>query len=1213
MAKGEDITTRFKVDVSDLKAGISEANRQIKLANAQFKAASAGMDDWKNSSEGVSTKLKQLGTLLTQEQVKLKNYKDQIKAQEDAYKENGKRVEELKSKLKQLSDQGLSKTSDEYKQLKKSLTECEKEQLSNKKTVEELTITMTNQKGTVNKLEKDIKAYTKTLDDLENNQDEVKESIENMSESFTIAKAALADLVADGIRKATEKMKEFVIETVQVGASFDSAMSQVSAVSGATGDSLDKLREKAKEMGATTKFTATESAEAFNYMAMAGWKTEDMLEGIEGVMNLAAASGEDLATTSDIVTDALTGMGYSAKDAGRLADVMAAASSNANTNVSLMGETFKYVTSIAGSLHYSMEDTAVAIGLMANSGIKASQAGTSLRSIMSRIATNTNGAKDAMEELGIVTVNSDGSMRNFGSVMSDLRVSFQKLTSEEQSNYAKTIAGQNALSGFLAIANSSESDFNKLTNAVNNASGASKKMADTMIDNAKGSATILKSEFEGIQIQVYEKLEPSIRKGIKSISKSLKTVDWDEFGDSTGEALDKAVNGFKWLTDHKNQVATALKVMIAAFTVSKINKWTKSTNDVVKGFGNIVTQAKKATVEVTKNTTAQGANRVAQIAGATATSTLTAATKSLSAAFAANPIGFIITGVSTLITLYTTLKGKTDELTKAEKAQKELIEDQTEEVNENINAWKDLEKAKQNSIDTGMTEISHYESLYDELTNLVDANGKVKEGYESRASFIISTLNDAIGTEITMTDGVIQKYDSLKDTIDQVIEKKKAQIILDSQEELYSEAINNQAEATKKLLEYEKTLNEEQQKKKKLQDDYNKAKKEYDANFKHMSEYERFTSTSRLIDMENELKAQKKTVKTTQENYKKQESLLQQYAYNIGLYEQNMALAHEGNYNQMSTVTWSYVKDYQQAGNAEKAQLEEQIKTTQTGLDLLKQWRDKYNTDIYDSQISAGEKQLTSLKEQLTKYESTTDNSLQNVKLKWSKNLDDQLSEITGRKIKFKENSKGNIQAYVDGIKQGEPTSKKEMAKLVENTILEISKQKTGAETAGKNLIAGINDGIANKVLQSDTFKTISNFGKSLLSSLKSSLKEHSPSKASYEDGVNLLLGLSNAIDDRKKSVVNQMKKFGKSIVDTLNNELDVSLDTDFRGSLNSIKNGLSYSSNGIGNIGSNTINSTTKSVVNNYTQNIYSPKEPSRIELYRQSRNLLEYVKGEA
>ena len=219
-------------------------------------------------------------------------------------------------------------------------------------------------------------------------------------------------------------------------------MSKVSAISGATGDNFKQLKEKAMEMGKKTKFSATESAEAFEYMAMAGWKTEEMLGGIEGIMNLAAASGEDLATTSDIVTDALTAFGLSASDSAEFADVLAAASANANTNVSMMGDTFKYVAPVAGALGYSVQDTAIAIGLMANSGIKASQAGTALRSILSRMAKPTEQVQTAMNELGISLTDSNGNMKSMRQVMEDMRNGFSGLTKDQQAAYAATIGGQ---------------------------------------------------------------------------------------------------------------------------------------------------------------------------------------------------------------------------------------------------------------------------------------------------------------------------------------------------------------------------------------------------------------------------------------------------------------------------------------------------------------------------------------------------------------------------------------------------------------------------------------------------------------------------------------------------------------------------------------------------------------------------------------------------
>lgn len=304
---------------------------------------------------------------------------------------------------------------------------------------------------------------------------------------------------------------------IKTAANFESGMSNVAAISGATGTQLDQLTDKALEMGAQTKFSASEAASAMEYMAMAGWKTEDMLNGIEGIMSLAAASGEDLATTSDIVTDALTAFGLSAQDAGRFSDVLASASSNANTNVSMLGESFKYVAPVAGSLGYSVEDTAIALGLMANSGIKASQGGTALRASLTRMIKPTDDAAAIMKKYGISLTNTDGTMKSLGDVMGMLREKLGVLSEAQQAQVAATLFGQEAMSGMLAIINASEADYNKLTDAIYGSEGAATSMADTMQDNLSGQLTILGSTIEGIAISFGNILLPMIKKVVEGL------------------------------------------------------------------------------------------------------------------------------------------------------------------------------------------------------------------------------------------------------------------------------------------------------------------------------------------------------------------------------------------------------------------------------------------------------------------------------------------------------------------------------------------------------------------------------------------------------------------------------------------------------------------------------------------------------------------------
>lgn len=402
---------------------------------------------------------------------------------------------------------------------------------------------------------------------------------------------------------------------VKTAADFDSAMSRVAAVSGATGSDFDKLRDKAREMGAKTKFSATEAADAMNYMAMAGWKTEDMLSGIEGIMYLAAASGEDLATTSDIVTDALTAFGLTAEDSGHFADVLAAASSNANTNVSMMGETFKYCAPVAGALGFSVEDTAEAIGLMGNAGIKASQAGTSMRSIMTNLTGDVKLSGAAIGDVTIATTNADGSMRSLSAILADCRVAFGGMTEAEKANNAETLVGKNAMSGFLALMNAAPEDIAKVSGAVNNCKDAAKNMADTMQDNLEGQLTILKSQLQELAISFGDLLMPAVR---------------------------SIVSGLQGMVDVLNAMPDGVKqvIMIIALLAAALRPVLIIIGKVISAVGTIMTIVPKLAGVINTVKTAFGA---------------------LNAVMLANPIAIVIAAIAALVAAFVYLWNTNEE------------------------------------------------------------------------------------------------------------------------------------------------------------------------------------------------------------------------------------------------------------------------------------------------------------------------------------------------------------------------------------------------------------------------------------------------------------------------------------------------------------------------------------------------------------------------
>ena len=545
-----------------------------------------------------------------------------------------------------------------------------------------------------------------TTEELRRLEEQAKQSATAVQE--VAAKGEQLKEMGDKVSGVGEKMLPATIAVVGLGtaavktaADFDTGMSKVAAISGATGDDLDKLRDKAREMGSKTKFSASEAASAMEYMAMAGWKTEDMLGGIEGIMNLAAASGENLATTSDIVTDALTAFGLSAADSGHFADVLAAASSNANTNVSMMGETFKYAAPIAGALGFSVEDTAEAIGLMANAGIKGSQAGTSLRTIMNNLAGEVKICGDAIGTVTIQTTNADGSMRELSDILADCRVAFSQLSESEQAAAAEALVGKNAMSGFLALMNAGEADINKLSSAIENCDGTSQRMAETMQDNLEGQLTILKSQLQELAISFGEILMPTIRSFVSALQ---KVADW--------------LNG---LSDGTKRLITTIALLVAAIGPVLI-----VVGKVMSAVGTIMTWVPKIAGAI--STVVSWGPKIVSVIGV-----VKGALSSLWAVLMANPIILIIAAIAALVAAFVYLWNHSESFR-----------------NFWINLWESIKTAVTTVVEAIGTFLS--EAWTAISTTAQTAWNAIKEFFSSiweGIKTVVTTVTEAISTAIT--------------------------------------------------------------------------------------------------------------------------------------------------------------------------------------------------------------------------------------------------------------------------------------------------------------------------------------------------------------------------------------------------------------------------------------------------------------------------------
>ena len=454
---------------------------------------------------------------------------DAFKKQEAALSTNKQKLAELTAEHDRLQ-QEIDETEEPSEALRAAMAKNEKQIAQTTAKIEEQEARLQKLGGELSdagvntsRLEAENERLAKSYERVKKSQEElakVNVAIQQNKQAITQTKTQLAGTIGTVAALGAALYSG----PVKKAAEFEAQMSSVQAISGASGDELAKLSQVAQKMGATTQFTAVEAGKALEYMAMAGWKTNQMIGGLPGIMNLAAASGEDLGAVSDIVTDALTAFRMDAGDAGRFADVLAQASSNANTNVAMMGATFQKVAPVAGALGFSVEDMSLGIGLMANASIKADVAGTSLKTALANMAKPTKQMKSYMDKYGISLQRSDGSMKTFREVVDNLRDSLGGLSETEQVAAATAIFGKESFAGMLAIVNASNDDFQKLSNSINNSKGAAERMAKIKLNNFEGKVTLLKSALEGLQIAIGNTLLPTFTAGAEKAGELISKL-----------------------------------------------------------------------------------------------------------------------------------------------------------------------------------------------------------------------------------------------------------------------------------------------------------------------------------------------------------------------------------------------------------------------------------------------------------------------------------------------------------------------------------------------------------------------------------------------------------------------------------------------------------------------------------------------------------------
>ncbi len=845
---------------------------------------------------------------------------------------------------------------------------------------------------------------------------------------------------------------------IKTGSDFEAQMSRVKAISGATEQEFAKLKEQAIELGADTAFSSGQAAEGMENLAAAGFTTNEILEAMPGLLDLAAASGEDLSNSSDIAASTLRGFGLVAEDVGHVADVLAENANRTNSSVAETGEAMKYIAPLARAAGISMEETAAAIGIMANAGIQGGQAGTTLRGALSRLSRPTEDMQEAMSELGVSFYDSEGKMLSLTDQVDVLGKAMEGMTDEQKNNYLVTLYGQEALSGMLALINEGPESLESLTKAYTTCDGSAKKAAETMQDNLKGAVEQLSGSAESLGIVFYESVSDNLKNAAVTATDSINEITdafnnggldkaietaGDEFAGLATKAAEHApdmvdtavsfIQSFaQGVIDNREEILNAAEETVRAFVggiakilpasegIEEAGETVIDTMDNViditgkvakvalppltkaldfagehleliassattafvafKGY-KVVTSTSKAMKSLSATTkmlsAAEKANALQVLAASGALTTketiigvctgkikiATAAQMAWNAVMNANPIGILITAVGALAAGLGVYALTTDNA--SEKAEKLTAEQKKsiEESHKIAEEYAELNKQRQESMASVEAEYGHYTELNKELSGLIDSNGKVKEGYEERANFIVNELSTALGLEKEQIWDIIKSNGNLEESIGQVIEMKKAEALLQANEQAYTEAIQKQNEALAKYQNSLKTLDEVEKK-------YNETKKEAQHYSKLLEEGNTRAAESYYNAHKKEIQANEEARKSYEETKKRvedSESAYVGYVSTIENYEGLSSAIISKDAGKIKTAMENIKASFITAETGTKASLEKQVKNMQSHYEQLKQAVANGTPGVTQEMVTQAEQMVTRSKEELKK------------------------------------------------------------------------------------------------------------------------------------------------------------------------------------------------------------------------------------------------------
>ena len=861
------------------------------------------------------------------------------------------------------------------------------------------------------------------------------------------------------------------LAAVSTGNSFEAQMSRVQAIAGATKDELKQLTEQAIDLGAETSFNASQVAQGMENLASAGFTTQEIMEAMPGLLDLAASSGAELATASEIAASAIRGFGLDASQSGHVADVFAEAAARTNAQVEDMGYAMKYIAPVANAMGISLEETAAAIGIMSDAGIKGEQAGTTLRGALTRLTKPTDKMLGIMEDLGISFYDSEGRMKSLADITEMLEDATKDLTDEQEQNALTVLFGTESLSGMLALINRGSDDLKDMTKAFKKADGAAENMADTMLDNTAGSLESLSGSIESAGIAIQKALSPEIR----------ELSEW----------IQELVNDFNNLSEEEQQNIIKTVALVAGIgpLVKILGTTGKTIGNVTSGIGIFSQAIGVATNKTTSNITS--VNNLAKVL-----SGLT------------NPVGLLTTGIAGAVAITAAY----------EKKQQELLGNSVETkkaIDKEVEARNNLIQTQEKNISSNLAEIEKSQKLYDELKTITDENGKIKQGYEKRASYITNQLSEALGIEIDLNNGVIDSYQKIQEEIDKTLLKKKAETIVSGQEEAYNNALEKRAEAYKILNQLEEN-------------------------------YQELIKKNGIAPRDVEAREAMKSLKKQLED---QRALLDGYNEDIAKYEQNYSLLMENTTESLNQLVSNNETSISTMNDDTYNGVTTQISYYSKLVDDFKRLKqeqliagNQYNADAYKGQEESNKKQLEQLAEQLAQITTTTNINEPEIKTAWQ-NIANNASGVFFNILNEMPEDLQLKLLELSGIINGDSSIYQSMTDLANDAEQGFNNNVDGAKW-GSDLTKEISDNMTSKNSKNRITSASSTLAGWISNFLHFSLPEKGPLSDMDESMPDMIDLMAKGIYNNKNKLIQVTEKLAQDLKDKLKINGSMNLNT---------------------------------------------------------------------